>query len=44
VFAIWDRHDPKPFFRRGINLAKRALISTGPKDHAQQLPTRRKMA
>jgi D-aspartate ligase len=23
VFAIWDKQDPKPFIRRGINLAKR---------------------
>jgi hypothetical protein len=25
VFAIWDKQDPKPFLRRGINLAKRIL-------------------
>jgi D-aspartate ligase len=25
VFAIWDKQDPKPFVRRGINLAKRVL-------------------
>lgn len=25
VFAIFDRHDPKPFIRRGFNLARRVL-------------------
>jgi D-aspartate ligase len=25
VYAIWDKQDPKPFFRRAINLAKRTL-------------------
>jgi len=27
VFAIWDRRDPKPFLRRGLNLIKKALPS-----------------
>jgi D-aspartate ligase len=25
VFAIWDKQDPRPFFRRGINLSKKVL-------------------
>ncbi len=25
VFAIWDKHDPKPFIQRGLNLARRLL-------------------